>query len=314
MPTLISQFNSSPPQLSSPSPDRIVSVYRPRVDFHCNRLWFIDTGILEYGERVQVQPPSIWIMDLATGQRLHRFEIPASAATRGNGLASITVDVEPDRCGEAFAYVPDFTNYRLNVFSLAQNRMWTFAHNYFYLDPLYGDFNVAGQRYQWRDGVFSVTLGAYLDDGKNREAYFHAMASLNEYVVSTKVLKNATNAARSFHAEDFTYIGRRQELGQSNMHAFDESTGVVFYSEVARNSVGCWNSGEKFSAENLDIVLKDDLQMVYPSDLTVDNQGNVWVLSNRMPEYVYGRLNENAFNFRIWKGKASEIIQGTKCE
>lgn len=300
-------------QRSSPSPDRIVSVYRPRVDYACNRLWFVDTGMLEYGDRVQVQRPSIWIIDLATGQRINRFEIPASASAMGNGLASITIDVEPDRCDEAFAYIPDFTNYRLHVYSFAANRMWTFAHNYFYLDPLYGDFNVAGQRYQWRDGIFSVTLGPYQADG-SREAYFHAMASLNEYVVSTRVLKNATNAARSFHGEDFTYIGRRQELGQSNMHAFDETTGVVFYNEVSLNAVGCWNTGEKFSAENHDLVLKDDLQMVYPSDLTMDNKGNVWVLSNRMPEYVYARLNENAFNFKIWKGKASEIIKGTKCE
>lgn len=204
-------------------------------------------------------------------------------------------------------------NYRLHVYSFVEDRMWTFTHNFFYLDPLHGDFNIAGQKFQWRDGVFSVTLGAYQADG-NREAYFHAMASLNEYVVSTKVLKNATNAARGYHGDDFKFLGRRQEYGQSNMHAFDESTGVVFYAEVARNAVGCWNSGEEFSQEKHDIVLRDDEQMVYPSDLTVDDEGNVWVLSNRIPQFVYARLNESEYNFKVWKGKASEIIQKTKCE
>lgn len=31
----------------SPDPNRLVSVYRTRIDA-CNRLWFIDTGLLEY--------------------------------------------------------------------------------------------------------------------------------------------------------------------------------------------------------------------------------------------------------------------------
>lgn len=283
------------------------------MDYTCNRLWFVDTGILEYGDRVQVQPASIWILDLTTGQRLHRFEIPLTSVARGNGLVSITVDVQPGACDSAFAYLPDIFNYRLHVFSLAENRLWSFRHNFFYLDPLYGDFNVAGQRFQWSDGVFSVTLGPYMQDG-SREAYFHAMASLNEYMVSTKVLQNATNAARSYHGDDFKFLGRRQEMGQANMHAFDETTGVVFYGELARNAVGCWNSGEPFTADKHDVVLKDDVQMVYPSDLAVDNEGFVYVLSNRIPEFVYSRLDESAYNFRLWKGRASEIIQGTKCE
>lgn len=37
-------------------------MYRTRVD-SCNRLWFVDTGALEYpNNRIQVQPPSIWLV------------------------------------------------------------------------------------------------------------------------------------------------------------------------------------------------------------------------------------------------------------
>lgn len=42
----IFSFFFSQPNLS-PDPKRIVSVYRTRVD-ECNRLWFVDTGLLEY--------------------------------------------------------------------------------------------------------------------------------------------------------------------------------------------------------------------------------------------------------------------------
>ena len=60
--------------------------------------------------------------------------------------------------------------------------------------------------------------------------------------------------------------------------------------------------------------MRNDVQMVYPSDLTVDNKGYVYVLSNRIPVFVYSRLNVDDYNFRIWKGKGKEIVKGTKCE
>lgn len=300
-----------------PSPDRIFSVYRPRVDYVCDRLWFIDTGLLEFGDRPQVQQPSIWIVDLKTMQRVHRFEIPTSIVTTGIGLASLTIDAEAGHCDEAFAYIPDFFNSRLHVFSLAENRMWSFIHSYFHIDPLYSNFAVAGQRYQWRDGIFSITLGPKMqeNDGKShRVAMFHAMSSLNEFTVSTAVLKNSTAAARSFHGDDFQWLGRRQEMGQSAMHGYDATTGIVFYAEVGRNAIGCWNSKRRFHALNHDIVYKDDVNMIYPSDMMVDDEGFVWVMSNTMPRFIYARLNETEYNFKIWRGKGRDMVAGTYCE
>lgn len=61
------------------------------------------------------------------------------------------------------------------TYSLRQNRIWRFAHNYFHFDPLHGDFNVVGLKYQWDDGIFSITLGNRQPDGY-RTAYFHPMA------------------------------------------------------------------------------------------------------------------------------------------
>lgn len=58
--------------------------------------------------------------------------------------------------------------------SLRQNRIWSFSHNYFHFDPLHGDFNIAGNEFQWDDGIFSITLGNVQPDGF-RTAYFHPM-------------------------------------------------------------------------------------------------------------------------------------------
>lgn len=85
--------------------------------------------------------------------------------------------------------------------------MWSFSHNYFSFDPLEGDFNVAGLRYQWDDGIFSITLGQKKRDG-SRTAYFHPMASTSEFTVSTQVLRNSEAASRSNHGDDFRVCKR----------------------------------------------------------------------------------------------------------
>lgn len=123
----------------------------------------------------QVQRPSIWIMNLDNHLPVRRFEIPLENAAQGNGLASITVDVDAQSCFDAYGYIPDLANRRIHVYSFQQNRIWTFSHNFFSFDPLEGDFNVAGLRYQWDDGVFSITLGPR-SLGGFRTAYFHPMA------------------------------------------------------------------------------------------------------------------------------------------
>lgn len=71
----------------------------------------------------------------------------------------------PDKCNDAFAYIPDLGGYGIVVYSLADNDSWRVKHNYFHFDPLQGDFNVGGVNFQWTDGVFALALGNIGTDG-----------------------------------------------------------------------------------------------------------------------------------------------------
>lgn len=75
------------------------------------------------------------------------------------------MDVNKNKCDEAFAYLPDLGSYAMVVYSLKENDSWRFKHNFFHLDPLQGDFNVGGINFQWKDGVFGVALGPENQDG-----------------------------------------------------------------------------------------------------------------------------------------------------
>lgn len=145
---------------------------------------------------------------METDKIIRHYEIPTSIVEKGNGMASITVDVETNQCDRAFAYIPDLATYSLYtyelvlhplkkrimffiiffIFSFAQNRMWRFKDNYFSFDPLYGNLNIGGIKFQWDDGIFSITLGKKKADGY-KTAYFHAMARYSNLFISISRIK-----------------------------------------------------------------------------------------------------------------------------
>lgn len=169
----------------------------------CDRLWFVDTGVIEYPDRrIVVQRPSIWIIDLNHDSLIKRYEIPLSLVETGRGLVSITVDETDGTCKNTFAYITDWFTSNLIVYSFKENRAWTVVHNYFHFDPLQGNFNVGGFQFSRRDGLFSVALTPRLNNGF-KVAFFHAMVSDSEFVVSTEILRNETLATRTYHGRDF---------------------------------------------------------------------------------------------------------------
>lgn len=101
--------------------------------------------------------------------------------------------MNPDKCDDAFAYLPDLGGYGLVVYSFADNDSWRIKHNFFHFDPLKGDLNVGGINFQWTDGIFGLALGPVEQSGY-KTLYFHPLVSNNEFSVSTQVLRNKTLA------------------------------------------------------------------------------------------------------------------------
>uniref|UniRef100_A0A182WQX0 Yellow protein n=1 Tax=Anopheles minimus TaxID=112268 RepID=A0A182WQX0_9DIPT len=293
---------------------RLVSVYRTRVDV-CERLWFVDTGMLEYPDnRQQIQRPQIWIIDLKRDQLVQRYTIPESIVREGVGMASITVDVEPTDCEGAYAYLPDLAANAIHVYSLRDNDMWSFNHSSFAYDRNRSTFNVAGQRFEWDDGVFSIALGQNDTVARSKLVYYHPMASTTEFGTFTSVLQNKRIAQSGFYDGLFESLGERGPNTQSTMHYYDARTGVVFYAEVNRNAIGCWNTNQIFDASNHATVHLDNRELIYPTDLTSDSEGTLWVLTNNLPVWIYSRLNESDYNYRLWRQDPTVAIRGTKCD
>lgn len=57
-----------------------------------------------------------------------------------------------------------------------------------------------------------------------------------------------------------------------------------------------------------------NVTMVFPNDIKVDANGNLWVLSDKLPVYMYSQLDPNDVNFRILTAPVREAIRGTACD
>ncbi|KAF7280602.1 hypothetical protein GWI33_005701 [Rhynchophorus ferrugineus] len=290
--------------------DNIVSVYRIAID-ECDRMWLVDTGVIEtLGNATKVKQPQLILINLLTDEIIHRVTVPESVLTPRTVFTSVTVDVSKRSCNDAFAYFPDLAGYGLIVFSLELNRFWRVKHNYFYLESTEGDFSIGGYNFQWTDGIFSVEVTEEKPDGF-RDLFFHAMAGTHKFKVSTKILRNETLATRSYHGNDITIVGNKGKKFQTSMADMYKPSGILFLNLVNQNALGCWNTQKNLNT--ISIVHKDDAKMIYPSDVKVSGD-RVYVLTNRMPIFIYGKLNYDDVNFRIWSNTVKDAIKDTNCE
>lgn len=62
------------------------------------------------------------------------------------------------------------------------------------------------------------------------------------------------------------------------------------------------------------VVDRDDVGLVFPADVKVDENRNVWVLSDRMHAFLITGLDFSEVNFRIYSAPLQRLIGGTVCD
>ncbi|ETN64462.1 yellow protein precursor [Anopheles darlingi] len=286
------------------------TVYRLKAD-KCGRLWALDTGTVGIGNTTQqLCPYALNIWDLKTNRRLRRYELRPEDTNPNTFIANIAIDMGRS-CEDTFAYMSDELGYGLIVYSFEQNRSWRFAHSFFFPDPLRGDFNVAGLNFQWgEEGIFGMSLTPLQPDGY-RTLYFSPLASHREFTVSTRVLRDEEKVEESFH--EFQYLKERGPNAHTTSRVMSES-GLQLFNLIDQNAVGCWHSSLPYSPEYHGLVDRDDVELVFPADVKIDDEEQVWVISDRMPVFLIAELDYSDVNFRIFSAPLSTLVAGTVCD
>ncbi|CAH2075380.1 unnamed protein product, partial [Iphiclides podalirius] len=296
-----------------PSNSSIISVFRVFID-PCDRLWVMDTGKSGiFGPSNQIVGPSLVIFDLKTDELLHRYFFKKSDTKENSFFGNVVVDVDKNTCDNAFAYVADLGRYAVVVYSLKQDDSWRVEHHYFHLDPFGGSFNISGLEFQWSDGVLGLALSEPRENGY-RTMFFHALCSTKEFSVSTEVLRNYRQFDRFEVFKKFKLLGDRGLNTQSTSSFYDESKHVLFYTQIARDGLGCWNSQKPYTPENNPLLFSDPELFEFPVDLKLDEEHTMWFLTDRLPRFFYTSLDPNVVNFRLFSINTTEAIEGTTCQ
>ncbi|XP_022904268.1 protein yellow [Onthophagus taurus] len=288
----------------------LTTVYRIKAD-ECHRLWVLDTGTFGIDDTTTNPCPyAINVFDLFTNQRLRRYELRKEDINANTFIANIAIDIGKD-CNDVFAYMSDELGYGLIVYSWEQNESWRFEHGFFRPDPLKGEFNIGGLEFQWdAEGIFGMSLTPLQPDGY-RLMHFSPLASEREFVVSTGTLRNSSKVGDSY--KEFYSLNERGPLSHTTSRVMDDY-GIQFFNLIDRNAVGCWNGRYDYRPENFGVVDKDDVGLSFPADVKVDAQRNLWVISDKMPNFLLSSLNYSEINFRIYFAPIQVLIQNTVCE
>lgn len=299
-------------KLNESEPPEIVSPFRVRADA-CGRLWVLDTGVANLLGDVQVLAPTqLLVYDLHNDNLLRRFSIPKDQIKEKSFFANIAV--EDSDCDNTFAYSADLGAPGLVVYSWRMQESWRVSHNFFHPDPLSGDYEIGGIKFQWDDGLFGLALSKPMADGF-ATLYFHPLSSTNEFSVSTEVLRNKSAANLPENFKEFTILGSRGPNGQSGAAFLDQLTGVLFYALPNLNAVACWKTSNRaYTIKSQGRVFMSPVEMVFPNDVKVDDQDRLWVLSDRLQQFMYSTLNPDEVNFRILTAHVKDATENTACD
>lgn len=110
----------------------------------------------------------------------------------------------------------DPVGYTMVVYSLAQKKSWQISNPTFKSDPNFKKFTVAGESFEFEDGVLGMTVEKrspfnFPDNQKDRKLFYHAFSSNHENAVSLSVLNdgNAFLANPNAQANHFQSLGER---------------------------------------------------------------------------------------------------------
>lgn len=90
--------------------------------------------------------------------------------------------------------------------------------------------------------------------------------------------------------------------------------GIMLYNLIDQNAVGCWHTSTPYTPQNHGTVDRDDEGLIFPADVKIDENRNVWVISDRMSNFLISNLDYNDVNFRIYTAPLSTLVSGTNCD
>lgn len=158
------------------------------------RLWITDMGL-------NLGKTRLWAFDIASGQRIHKIELPAEVAPKGAFVQDLAVDAE-----RGWVYLADIAPPALIAVEIATGKAHRFSgHTALQADPK-AIMQVDGTPTHFGGKPASVGVNPLTLSKDGQTLYFGAMNGLKWYAVPTRHLRHADDRAT---ATAIRVVGRK---------------------------------------------------------------------------------------------------------
>lgn len=140
-----------------------------------------------------------------------------------------------------------------------------------------------------------------------RNVYYSPLSSYHLYSIPASLLRDPEFARRATPRDVLaavTDVGLK--VSQTDGMIMD-NRGVLYYGLLKDNAIAQWDSYVPFTYENQLIIAKDDNYIQWVDGMSFDEEGYLYVVVNRLFNFVAGRLQPNDINFRILRAKTGTL-------
>lgn len=268
-------------------------------------MWILDNGRVGTLTRSPSTkcPPSIVFIDLKTGKNeMERIPFPADTVNLNTTyLNDLVVD---NRNGD-FAYITDNSaiDPGIIVFRRSDKKSWKVRDKTsMRLAEEAQFFRINGTTVTLPVNIDGIALGPQFRTQNNeidRTVYYCPLASYHMYAINASVLQNESLSQMGESAIKPHIVDLGRKPSQTDGMKMD-STGVLFFGLIGNSTIAEWNTTVDFHVGQRTIA-RDPNYIQWVDRFTFDDRGNVYVVVNRLFNFVKNQVSLNEVNYRILK-------------
>lgn len=155
----------------------------------------------------------------------------------------------------------------------------------------------------------SATAPSYnaLNDNYERNVFYSPLTSYHLYSIPASLLRDPDFARRSSPRDVLQAVTDwGLKISQTDGMIMD-NRGILYYGLLKEHAVAQWDSYKPFTLENQLIIAKDDSYIQWTDGMTFDEEGYLYIVVNRLHNFVAGLLRPNDVNFRVLRAKTGTL-------
>ncbi|CAH0397838.1 unnamed protein product [Chilo suppressalis] len=267
-------------------------------------MWILDNG--RVGTLTQkpnpMCPPSLVLIDLKSGKNeMERIPFPAEIL---NSNTTYLNDIVVDNRDGDYAYITDNSavDPGIIVFRRSDKKSWKVRDTKSMSSmPEASAFRINGTSINLPVNIDGIALGPqfYTSDGNiDRTIYYCPLSSFHLYAINASVLRNDSIEGTDGSIRPYV-VDLGTKASQTDGMKMD-SNGVLFFGLIGNSTIAEWNTTVNFHVGQRTIA-RDPNYIQWVDRFTFDDRGNIYVVVNRLYNFVKNQVFTKEVNYRILK-------------